>query len=222
MADVPTQAIVAAFKTEDGADNALAQLRSVEKQHLIDINNVAVLRCDQQGKVHIKEPTDMGGGRGAAIGAVVGGIAGLLFPPAMLATAAGGAAIGGIAARLRDSGFDDDRLRELGKSLQPGTSALLAVIEHTWVREVEEELAKAGADVATKELGADIAAELKAGHDVAYTAVVTDDAVAVARVAETDAPPVEGAAQSQKAVEGAAEQPAKAEPSAPPSPAKES
>jgi uncharacterized membrane protein len=186
MTNAPTQVIVAAFKTENGADNALEQLRNAQKQHLIDINNVAVLRCDQQGKVHIKEPTDMGGGRGAAIGAVVGGLAGLLFGPVGWA-AVGGAAIGGVAAKVRDSGFKDDNLRQLGQSLQPGTSAIVAVIEHTWVVELENELAAAGGDVARHELEDDIAEQLKSGHEVAYTAVVTDDAMVVARA--TDAPP---------------------------------
>src|SRR4051794_17012358 len=104
MTNAPTQVILAAFKTENGADDALEQLRDAQKQHLIDIDNVAVVRCDQQGKVHIKEPTDMGAGRGAAIGAVVGGLAGLLFGPVGW-VAVGGAAVGGVAAKVRDSGF---------------------------------------------------------------------------------------------------------------------
>jgi len=170
-------------------------LRAAQKEHLIDITNVAVLRRDQEGKLHIKEPTDMGGGKGAAIGGAVGVLAGLVFGPVGLAMA-GGAAIGGIAAKLRDSGFNDDRLRRLGQSLEPGTSAILAVIEHIWVTQLEAELQKAGADVVTEELSADIAAELKAGHGVAYTAVAVDNTILVARA--TDAP-AELASESEKA-----------------------
>jgi uncharacterized membrane protein len=188
MSAPPRQVILAAFKTEHGAEAALEDLRTAEKQHLIDMPNVAILRCDQEGKLHIKEPTDTGFGRGAAIGGVVGVIAGLLFGPVGLATA-GGAAIGGFSARMRDSGFEDERLRQLGRSLQPGTSAILAVIDHTWVSQLEAELQRAGADVVTKELAADIEAELKSGHAVAYTAVVTDDAVIVARTTDEPAQP---------------------------------
>jgi uncharacterized membrane protein len=189
MTDVPTQFILAAFKTENGADEALEQLKKAQKEHLIDINNVAVLRRDQQGKVHVKEPTDMGGGKGALIGGGVGALAGLLFAPVGLAIA-GGAALGGLAAKMHDSGFNDDRLRKLGNSLEPGTSCILAVIEHTWVRELEAQLQQAGADIVTEELGADIAKELKAGHQVGYTVVATNDAMLVARA--TDAEPAEG------------------------------
>jgi len=191
----PTQVILAAFKDENGADLALEQLKAAKKEHLIAVPNVAVLRKDKQGKLHVKEPTDMGAGRGAAIGGVLGGLTGLVFGPVGLALV-GGAAVGGIIARLHDSGFKDDRLRQLGENLQPGTSAILAVIEHIWVTELEAELQKAGADVVTEQLGADIAAQLKEGKDVAYTAVATDTAVGVARITSG---PAEGAAGSTEA-----------------------
>jgi uncharacterized membrane protein len=194
QAQAPTQVILAAFRDENGADEALQQLKAAQKEHLIAVPNVAVLRKDKEGKLHIKEPTDMGAGRGAAIGGVLGGLTGLVFGPIGLA-AVGGAAIGGIIARLHDSGFKDDRLRQLGENLQPGSSAILAVIEHIWVTELQAELEKAGADVVTEELGADIAAQLKAGQDVAYTAVATDNAVGVARI--TSGPAPEGATDAK-------------------------
>jgi uncharacterized membrane protein len=186
MADVPTQVVLAAFHDEDGAEAALKQLVVAQMDHLIKIENVAVLRCDQQGKLSIKEPTDRGFAEGAVIGAAVGALVGVLFGPLVLATAAGGAALGGLVAQLHDSGFDDNRLRELGKSLQPGTSAILAVIDHVWVAELEAELRKAGAEIATQQLGADIAEQLKAGNDVAYTAITAGDTSVVARA--TSAP----------------------------------
>jgi uncharacterized membrane protein len=205
MTEVPTQVILAAFKDEQGADAALKQLREAQKEHLIDLRNAAVLRRDQEGKLHISEPTDMGGGRGAAIGGLVGGLAGVLLGPVGWA-ALGGAAIGGMAAKLHDSGFKDDRLRQLGESLEPGTSAILAVIDHIWVKELEEELQKAGADTVTEQLSADIAASLKSGQDVAYTAIVTDDTVVAARatVDHSAAPAASPAAPAESAAPASA------------------
>jgi uncharacterized membrane protein len=202
MVDVPTQIILAAFKEEDGADDALKQLKAAQKEHLIKVENVAVLRCDQQGKLSIKEPTDRGFAEGAVIGGAVGAVVGVLFGPLVLATAAGGAALGGLVAQLHDSGFDDNRLRELGKSLQPGTSAIVAVIDHVWVAELEEELRKTGADTVTQQLGADIAEQLKAGHDVAYTAIAAGDTAVVAR--STSAPDAPDAAAPNAAMPAAA------------------
>jgi uncharacterized membrane protein len=202
QAQVPTQVILAAFKDENAADQALEQLKAAKKEHLIAINNVAVLRKDQSGKLHIKEPTDMGAGRGAAIGGVLGGLTGLVFGPVGLALV-GGAAVGGIIARLHDSGFKDERLRQLGENLQPGSSAILAVIEHTWVAELQAELQQAGADVVTEELGADIATQLKEGKDVAYTAVAAGDTVGVARM--TVGPATEAASEGKAELKEAPE-----------------
>ena len=159
--DVPVQVIVAAFDDEHGAEKALKELKEARKEKLIGIQDAAILRRDAGGKLHIKETADMRGGKGAVIGGVVGAVAGLVAGPLVLATAAG-ALIGGLAAKLRDSGFPDERLKMLGESLTPGTSAIVAVIEHKWVAEVERALAEYGADVVTEVVAADIAAQLEA------------------------------------------------------------
>ncbi len=158
--DVPVQVIVAAFNDEHGAENALRELKEAKKEKLIGIQDAAILRRDAGGKLHIKETADMRGGRGAIIGGVVGAVAGLLAGPLVLATAAG-ALIGGLAAKLRDSGFPDERLKMLGKALTPGTSAIIAVIEHKWLAEYEQALAEYGANVVTEAVEASIAAQLE-------------------------------------------------------------
>ena len=60
----------------------------------------------------------------------------MLFPPAFLAATATGAAAGGLGARMRDAGFEDDALRAVANELAPGQSALIAVITHQWVDNV--------------------------------------------------------------------------------------
>ena len=183
MSDNPVQLVVAAFKDEDSAKEALQDLKQAQKERLIKIENAAVLRRDQKGKLHITETQDMGGGKGAALGGVGGAAIGLIAGPALLVPAAVGALVGGLTAKLRDSGFSNQRLETLGESLQPGTSAIVAVVEHTWVGEVEEALAEAEADVMTAEIGADIAAQLEAGHEVAYSALASREGLALGRVA---------------------------------------
>ena len=205
MSSVPVQLIVAAFKTESGAEQALKQLKAAKKEHLIKIENAAVIRKDTQGKLHISETGDMKGGKGAAIGGVTGAALGILTGGATLAIAGATALIGGLAAKLRDSGFKDDRLKQLGASLRPGTSAIVAVIDHVWVAELEHELREAGADVVTEAISADVAAQLEAGEEVAYTAIATDDAIAAARISTGQPPAAEGtapAAESEAAVGG--------------------
>jgi len=161
MSDVPIQVIVAAFNDEKSADAALQDLKQATKEGLIGIQNAAILRRDEQGKLHIKETADMKGGKGAVVGGVIGAVAGLIAGPFVLVTAAG-AIIGGLAAKLRDSGFPDARLREIGQGLTPGSSAIIAVIEHRWVAEVQRMMAEAGAQVMTEALKEDLAAQLEA------------------------------------------------------------
>jgi uncharacterized membrane protein len=182
MADAPVQLLIAAFQDEGGATAALQMLKEAKKEKLVAIKDAAVLRKDAQGKLHVSETGDMTGTRGGAIGAVVGAGLGILTGGAALAIAGIGAVAGGLAAKLRDSGFNDERLRKLGEGLKPGSSAIVAVIEHTWVKDMEEELRKAGADVVTEAIAADIAAQLEAGHDTAYTAIASDQGIAAGQM----------------------------------------
>ncbi|HEY7357880.1 MAG TPA: DUF1269 domain-containing protein [Ktedonobacterales bacterium] len=185
MSDVPVQVIVAAFQQENGAEDALHDLKEAKKEHVIAIENAAIIRRDVGGKLHVKEMKDIGGGKGAAIGGVVGAVVGLLAGPLVLAAGAG-ALVGGLAAKLRDSGFPNERLKQLGDALTPGTSALVAVIDHTWVREVQERLERFGADVMTESIKADIAQQLESGQEVAYTALKTDEGTVAERVSTED------------------------------------
>ena len=106
--------------------------------------------------------------------------------PGVAAGGALGAAVGGITAKLYDGGFKDERLEQIGASLQPGTSAIVAVIEHRWVADLERELAEEGANVTTAALVADIADQLQKGGEVSYTAVSSEEGVAGGRVATTE------------------------------------
>jgi uncharacterized membrane protein len=187
MSDVPLQIIVAAFQEEEAADAALKTLKEAKREKLISIDNAAVIRKDEEGKLHIKETSDLTGGKGAGVGVLVGGAIGLLGGPLGVAVGSAlGAAVGGVTAKLYDGGFKDERLREIGNSLTPGTSAIVAVIEHRWVAELERDLAEEGADVVTAALAADIAEQLQKGGEVSFTAITGEEGFAAGRVATSD------------------------------------
>ena len=183
LSAAPVQLVVAAFQDEKAADQALKDLKKVQKKKMIAIKNAAVLRKDENGKLHIKETADMGGGKGAALGGVVGAAIGLIAGPALVVPVAVGALVGGLTAKLKDSGFSDKRLESLGDGLVPGSSAIIAVVEKKGVERVERELTEQGADLLTSKIQADIASQLEAGSEVAYTAVTTQEGIAVGRVA---------------------------------------
>ncbi len=159
MQQLPTDVVVGAFPTEAGAKEALHSLQEAQKQGIVGIKDAAVLSKGPDNKLHIAETADKGFGRGAMIGGVAGAVVGVLAGPVGWA-ALGGAAVGGLAAKLHDGGFPDDRLKQMGDGLTPGSSAVVAVIEHTWLRDVQAKLEEAGADLLTESVTADIADQL--------------------------------------------------------------
>jgi uncharacterized membrane protein len=176
MADSPIQVIVAAFSDVQAASDTLKELQQLRQDGLIAILDAAVLTKDAKGKVKIKETANAVAGKHAAIGAVTGGVLSLLAGPLGL-MALGGGLIAGLGSKLRNGGFSGDRLNRVAESLTPNSSALIAVVEHTWVSQVEGFLAAAATEVITETLSADIAAQLEAGGDVIYTVADTGDEI---------------------------------------------
>ncbi len=156
MAEAPLQAVVAAFRTPEGASEALKQLKGVDRD-VLHVREAAVLVRDADNELQIKESHHIA--KGAVVGGVAGAVVGLVAGPVGWVTV-GGAAVGALANRLRDTGFPDGRLRQIGEALTPGSSALVAIVEHRWVRDVEQQLQAAAADVATEEMQAEVAAQL--------------------------------------------------------------
>ena len=173
---------VAAYVDEQGADQALDDLKQARDDGEFYWDDAAVVRNDAKGKVHIRETGDMSTGKGAGIGALVGGVIGILGGPAGIAAgAAAGAAIGAIGAHT-DGGFDQKSLKELGGALPPGSSALAVTTSQDFVEEVRKE----STDEDTLSLAGDIAAEiseqLNARNDVLLALVITEDGVAAGKV----------------------------------------
>jgi uncharacterized membrane protein len=182
MSEAPVQLLVAAFTEEDAADKVFEQLKQAKKEKLIHIQDVAVIKRDADSKIHINEPKDWKAGKGAGVGAVIGAALGIITGPGVVFTTAAGAAIGGLAAKLRDAGFPDDQLKQVGEALKPGTSAIVAIIEHTWVADLEQEMQAQGAQVMRQAISEDITKQLEAGRDVAYSVVATEGAASAQRV----------------------------------------
>jgi len=117
MADDNRKIVAASFATADGGTRAAGAIAGAFPDK---VGNTAVLFVKPDGTPKFIESKDWGAGRGALLGAAIGIIGG---PIGIIA----GGSIGALAAKLRDSGFKNDQLEELGKSLGPGHSA--AVIE---------------------------------------------------------------------------------------------
>ena len=100
--------------------------------------DAAVVTKDHAGKVHVNKD-EMATRHGAWGGAAVGAVVGILFPPSILASAAVGAAVGGIGGHLW-RGMSRADVKEFGDIIDEGQAALVIVGEST----VEEAVQKAG------------------------------------------------------------------------------
>ena len=134
------RALVASFDTLGGANLAAKKLQGMEKQGLLDVDNTVTAIKNPWGQVEIKDFADVSVGEGAKIGALAGGVIGLIFPPSLLASAALGGLIGGITAKLRASGVDQGVIQEMAESMASGTSMLVTVVAPQWTDEVEQAL----------------------------------------------------------------------------------
>jgi uncharacterized membrane protein len=155
--DPPVEVIVAAFKSENGAASALKDLQGLGKD-VVQVKEAAVLVRDANNELHIDESHHVG--KGVLVGGVSGAVVSLIAGPVGWMVA-GGAAAGALIQKLRDSGFSDRKLREVGEALTPGTSALIAVVEYKFMDGVIKYLERSGAHFATEQLQAEVARQLE-------------------------------------------------------------
>jgi len=122
------QIVIAVFDDEHEtrlAFDALLQFQDDDHSYVID---ASVLRRDAEGVVHLVQPLDQSSSSRANQGALIGVLAELMFPPAVVGESAGASA-GALIGYLTDRGFDDHDLRVLGSALRPGQSAIFAVVQ---------------------------------------------------------------------------------------------
>jgi uncharacterized membrane protein len=129
MASNPLEVFVAAFGNEEQAGEALRDYQAMDREGSIELIDAAVVVHRADGTVKFEETIDPSGKKWAKRGAIAGGLVGLIFPPSIIAGAVVGGAGGGIWGKIRDKGFKDEDLKAVGESLEPGTSAIIAIAE---------------------------------------------------------------------------------------------
>lgn len=151
--------IAIAYDDEFKAEEVRLTLAKLQKEHLIEMEDAAVVVKDKNGKVKLKQAIDL-----TTAGAMSGGFWGLLIGTLFLVPlfgAAVGATTGAISGALSDIGVDDDFMRELGESLQSETSALFVLVSKVTPDKVLEEIAPYGGKVLRTSLTKDKEAELQ-------------------------------------------------------------
>jgi uncharacterized membrane protein len=118
--------VVITFDNPEEAGKVRETLRSAERADYLSLDDSAVVVKDEDGKIHVKDELD----RGVKIGAVGGGLLGLLiggifFPVAGLLV---GALAGGLLGSTVDLGVQKKFVKQVEEELKPGTSAIFFIV----------------------------------------------------------------------------------------------
>ena len=155
---------IGTYPSEAAARDDYAVVKDLHAVGAVGTYDAAVVTKDDAGKVHVNKDetaTRHGAWGGAAVGAVVG----ILFPPSILASAAVGAAVGGVGGHLW-RGMSRADVKEFGDIIDAGQAALIVVGASTIEDAIEKAQLKAEKRVA-KELNVSTKDVDKAVQDAA-------------------------------------------------------
>lgn len=135
--------VVAIFPDETKIGQGVSALKELHAKGSITLYASAIVAKDSGGMLSVRDFSNEGHG-GAAVGALIGGLAGLPAGPfAMMFGVAGGAIIGNSADRMNktsEAAFAD----KLSSELAPGKTAILAGVDEDRVTSVKATMEASG------------------------------------------------------------------------------
>jgi len=152
--------IVIGFNDESKADEVIIDLRKLEREYLIELEDAAIVIRDKEGKVRVKQTQEL-----TATGALSGGFWGLLFGFIFLNPILGwvvGTAAGALSGVMTDIGIDDNFIREIGNTIKPSSSAIFFLIRKATPDKVLEDLSKFEGTILRTSLSKENEAKLQA------------------------------------------------------------
>jgi len=145
--------VVIGFDNENKAFEMRAELAKLQKEYLIEMEDVVVVTKNDKGKVKLHQAVNL-----TAAGAVSGGFWGMLIGMIFLNPLAGaalGAGAGALSGKFTDIGIGDNFIKELGETLTPESSALFVLVRKVTPDKVLEALKGFGGKILKTSLTAD-------------------------------------------------------------------
>ncbi len=130
--------VVIGFEDEHRAFEMRAELVKLQKEYLIEMEDVVVVTKDDSGKVQLHQAVNLTAA-GAVGGSFWGMLIGMIFLNPLLGAAVGAGA-GALSGKLSDIGIDDNFIKELGETLTAGSSAVFVLVRKATPDKVLEEL----------------------------------------------------------------------------------
>jgi uncharacterized membrane protein len=183
--------IAIAFENPTEADKVLTELRRLQREYLIDLEDAVVAVRRPDGEVQLKQSVNLVGltaTSGGLWGGIWGSLVGLLFLNPLAGFALGtmvGAGTGAIAGKLTDYGINDDFIRSIASTLQPDHSAIFVLVRKVQPEKVLNELSRFRGRVLRSSLSPEQEARLQAA--LMGNAATTNGATAPAPTPERPA-----------------------------------
>jgi uncharacterized membrane protein len=118
--------VAIAFDQPEEAFNLRARLVELQKEYLIDMEDIVVLTRSEKGRIKLHQATNLTAA-GAMGGSFWGLLIGMLFFNPLLGLAVGAGA-GAVSGYLTDLGIDNNFMKQIGKELQPGGAAVFVLV----------------------------------------------------------------------------------------------
>ena len=138
--------VVAVFPNEAKAYEGTRAIKELQAEGSLSVYGMAVLTKAADGTLSVHDKTDEGPA-GTVIGALLGGLAGLLGGPAGGVVGLTGGGVIGSWLDLFNLGVDRDFLDKVSTQLTPGKSAVVAEIDEDWVIPLDKRVGVLGGTV---------------------------------------------------------------------------
>ena len=148
------------FATPDGAQQALGKISELAKQHLLELQDAAIVSWPEGANKPKTRQALNTAGAGALSGAFWGMLFGLIFLVPFLGLAIG-AAMGALAGKMSDVGINDEFIKQVREKVTPGTSALFLLTQNVTVDKVSAALAGMNMELIQSNLTAEQEAQLR-------------------------------------------------------------
>ena len=152
--------VVIGYDNPFKAEEVRLTLLKMQKDYLIDLEDAAVAVKDEKGKVRLHQAINTTAA-GAVSGGFWGSLIGLMFLNPLLGFAVG-AASGAVSGALTDVGVNDNFMKELAATMNPGSSALFVLVRKATPDKVLDEVKGTGGKVLKTSLSHEDEAKLQA------------------------------------------------------------
>jgi uncharacterized membrane protein len=135
-------AFAGSYSDRSAAEADFEAIKELHRDKLINKYQAAIFEKQDDGKVKIINTTSTTRTTGAKWGVAVGAVAGLMFPPLLLADLAGGAAVGALAGNVL-KGWGAEDIKKIGADLDTGELGVLLIAQATPDLGADKALARA-------------------------------------------------------------------------------